>query len=287
MRDICAVIDLVELTELGRPKMTLVAVWRHAPGRIHAIADTRISGTGQSVLTDHGPKILPLTMVCRIPGPSHFIDKEIFRAEFGFAYAGSTLSALSTHALANVLCSNLGGLPAPVPSLDQVAYAIGPIAYRYMKEIESPFRAIIFGHCPQTQQALAFEFQPRTEPGNLILDIKKHALDDSTVVVLGTKPETLRERIAEVRANASHPIVYADAPMIALKGLIAESVIPGVGGSVQQAWAHSGRLEIIATAEAIVPVPPSTTNMGLYVLGFEMSEIQTIGQYHIVLSGRM
>jgi hypothetical protein len=71
--------------------MTLVAVWRHAPGRIHAIADTRISGIGDSVFTDHGPKILPLTMVCRVPGPSHFIDKEIFRAEFGFAYAGSTL----------------------------------------------------------------------------------------------------------------------------------------------------------------------------------------------------
>jgi hypothetical protein len=267
--------------------MTLVAVWRHAPGRIHAIADTRISGIGDSVFTDHGPKILPLTVVCRVPGPSHFIDKEISRAEFGFAYAGSTLSALSTHALANILCSNLGGLPAPVPSLDQIAFAVGTIAYRYMKEIESAFRAIIFGHCPQTQEALAFEFQPRDDQGAFTLSIVKHALDDSSVVVVGTKPEILRERINQVRANAAHPIVHADAPMIALKSLIAENVIPGVGGSVQQAWSHSGRLEIIATAEPIVPVPPSTTNMGLFVLGFEMSEIQTIGQYHIVLTGRM
>jgi hypothetical protein len=273
--------------------MTLVAVWRHAPGRIHAIADTRISGIGDSVFTDHGPKILPLTMVCRVPGPSHFIDKEVFRAEFGFAYAGSTLSALSTHALANILCSNLGGLPAPVPSLDQIAYAVGTIAYRYMKEIgetggeKSVFRPIIFGHCPQTRESLAFEFQPRFDQGAFTLNIERHVLDDSAVVIVGTRPEVLRGRINQVRANAAHPITYADAPMIALKSLIAANAIVGVGGSVQQAWSHSGKLEIIATGEPITPVPPSTTNMGLFVLGFEISEIQTIGQYRIVLTGRM
>jgi hypothetical protein len=104
--------------------MTLAAVWLHAPGRIHAIADTRISAGAGNVYTDHGPKILPLTVVCRKPGPSGFIDQEVYRREFGFAFAGSTLTALSSHALANILCGNLGGAEgATPPTLDEIAYA--------------------------------------------------------------------------------------------------------------------------------------------------------------------
>ena len=190
--------------------MTLVAVWKHGPGRIHAIADTRISGIGESVFTDHGPKILPLTVICRVPGPSGFVDKEIFRADFGFAYAGSTLSALSTHALANILCGNLGGLPAPIPSFDEIAFAVATVAYRYMKEIgvaggeKSVFRGVLFGHCPQTHQSLAFELQPRFGGGNFTLNIEKHLLDDSTVLVVGSQPEILRARIDHVRAKSTH-----------------------------------------------------------------------------------
>src|SRR5262245_7242174 len=149
--------------------MTLVAIWQHSPGRIHGSADTRISDGSARPLTDHGPKILPLSLVCKLHGPSGFIDQEILRAEFGFAFAGWTLGAFSTHALANIMCSNLGGLPAPVPTLDQIAYAVATVAYGYMKEIETCFSAVIFGHCPQTKEALAFELQPKWESGVLTL----------------------------------------------------------------------------------------------------------------------
>jgi hypothetical protein len=123
-------------TQRRSSKMTLVAVWRHDPGRIHAIADTRISDGPGSVYTDHGPKILPITMICRQPGPSGFFDQVKYRHEFGFAFAGSTLTALSGHALANILCGNLGGQPnALPPSLDEIARAVEAISLQYTKEI--------------------------------------------------------------------------------------------------------------------------------------------------------
>jgi hypothetical protein len=200
--------------------MTLVAVWRHDPGRIHAIADTRISDGPGSVYTDHGPKILPITMICRQPGPSGFFDQVKYRHEFGFAFAGSTLTALSGHALANILCGNLGGQPnALPPSLDEIARAVEAISLQYTKEIGatggsgSAFSGILFGHCPRTGQGLAFEFQPSVGQSGIQIDMMKHVLEEKNVVIIGNKPQLLRDEIEKIRAEATHKIIVADAPM--------------------------------------------------------------------------
>src|SRR5258705_2460528 len=78
-----------------------------------AIADARIVRTADNVLTEHGPKLLPITVVCKQPGASGFFDKEVYRSDIGFAYSGSTLSALAAHALSNTLLSKLVGMPHP------------------------------------------------------------------------------------------------------------------------------------------------------------------------------
>ena len=70
-------------------ELTLVAVWR-AEDRLMAIADTRIVRTANNVLTEHGPKLLPITVVCKQPGASGFFDKEVYRSDIGFAYSGSS-----------------------------------------------------------------------------------------------------------------------------------------------------------------------------------------------------
>lgn len=56
--------------------MTLAAVWQYEPNRVHAIADSRFSHE-RGVATEHGPKLLPLNVVCRKPGPSKFFDTSI------------------------------------------------------------------------------------------------------------------------------------------------------------------------------------------------------------------
>jgi hypothetical protein len=273
--------------------MTLVAVWQFEPNLIHAIADSQISREPGNVLTEHGPKILPLTMICRKPAPSGFFTLEAYRAEFGFAFSGSTLPALSTHALANILCNNLVGNPnAPTPSMDEIANAVGVIAHQYMIEIgqlggpSSVFSAVLFGHCPRSGKSLAFHFEPLIVDGTFSLNIHKYVLGDSDVIIIGTSPGILRKRIEAIRANAQHPIHAADAPITALQALIDEGVIDGVGGAIQQAWATPFKVQIIATASQIAPRPPSPRNLGMFVLGFDIFDMQTIGSFRVSLMGR-
>ena len=56
--------------------LTLVAVWR-AEDPLMAVADTRIVRAPGNVLTEHGPKLLPITVVCKQPGPSGLFDGEV------------------------------------------------------------------------------------------------------------------------------------------------------------------------------------------------------------------
>ena len=101
--------------------MTVAAVWK-VEERIYAVADTRLSREPGNILTEHGPKLLPLSVLCKQPGPSGFFDREKYRTTIGFAYAGSSLAGLSTHALANILFQSLVGVAeSPLPGMDQLA----------------------------------------------------------------------------------------------------------------------------------------------------------------------
>jgi hypothetical protein len=149
------------------------------------------------------------------------------------------------------------------------------------------FSCIIFGHCPRTGQSWAFELQPSIGPFGIQIETTKHVLEDNRVVIIGDKPQLLRDEIKKIRADAKHEIIVADAPMMALKSLISQNAIESVGGSVQQAWSYSSRLEIVATMEPITPKPPTSRNAGLFVLGYDTFDMQTIGAYQIILTGRM
>jgi hypothetical protein len=285
--------------------MTLVAVWK-AEGRLMAIADTRVARSVGNVLTEHGPKLLPITVVCRQPGVSGFFDKEVHRADIGFAYGGSTLSALAAHALANILCANLISNPGtPPPSLAEVAFAIAGISAEYIRDVgqlagqSGQFKAIIFGHCPQQSKLRVFVTSPNISSGQLTVDIAEHLLDDiviggsanASTVVIGSAPDLLITAInadlAEAKARGEvHQIVAFDAPKRALQKLINEGANENVGGSVQQAQATQFGFKIIANMVPITPIPPSTRNAGLFVLGFDTFDLQNIGSHRVALEGR-
>jgi hypothetical protein len=273
--------------------MTLVAVWQHEPDRIHAVADTRFSHE-RGVATEHGPKLLPLNVVCRKPKPGGGrFNVEHFRTEFGFAYSGSTLAALSAHTLANIVCTNLIGMENFVPpAIDDIALATGDICLQYMREVgqlsahAGLFKAILFGICPKTHEAIAFEMKPKIEPTGVNLEITRHLLTSETVIVIGDRQQLLHDRIAKVRSGASHPIVFADAPERALQSLIDDGSIKSVGGALQQAWATPGKLELIATLRPIEVRPPAPRNAGLFLLGFDIMDMQTVGGYRVSMTGR-
>jgi hypothetical protein len=277
--------------------MTLVAVWR-AENRLMAIADTRIIRRVDNVLTEHGPKLLPIRVQGKQPGASGFFDRSAFQFDIGFAYAGATLPALSTHALANVLLGNLAGTAGAPPSMAEISYLVGGVSAEYMREVGelngngALFTAIVFGFCHTRHQLLAFEIRPCLNHSPLTCDIIEHPLHDSNlVVIIGSCPQLLRQRIEEDRNSAIargdvHPILDMDRPTRALQALIDEQADPSVGGMIQQGWATSTGFEIVAMMRPIIPRPPSPRNAGLFVLGFDIMDLQHVGANIISLTGR-
>ncbi len=271
-----------------------------------AIADTRIVRTANNVLTEHGPKLLPITVVCKQPGASGFFDKEVYRSDIGFAYSGSTLSALAAHALSNTLLSKLVGMPsAPPPALNEVAHFVGGASAEYMREVcqlagkDGLFSAIVFGWCPQQRALRVFELMPNVTDAQFRIEIQERMLDpiriggtaNESAVIIGSAPALLRQAIDRDLDDAKQrgevlEIVAFDAPKRALRKLIAENAHEKVGGSVQQAQATSLGFQIISNMEPITPRPPSTRNAGLFILGFDTDDIQMVGHYRVASEGR-
>jgi hypothetical protein len=157
--------------------MTLVVAWyREKFGQLWVAADTRISGE-PGVLTDHGPKIFQIPVVCRKTNSSAAERRtgemsRLYRTNYGLAFAGSTLSALGTHALASACCQNLAAnKKIDPPSVEDVANLyrkLGEIQIREMCSRIGPaewpsrfFKAYIFGHCLKARKPEIFALHPR------------------------------------------------------------------------------------------------------------------------------
>jgi hypothetical protein len=264
-----------------------------------AVADTRIIRSWGNVLTEHGPKLLPIRIRGKQPGPSGIFDRVAFQFDIGFAYSGATLSALSSHALAGALLSNLAGQTGtPPPSMSQIAYFIGGVAAEYMREvgqlngINALFSAVVFGFCQATRRLSGFEIRPRLNQSAFTCDIVEHDLQqDNSIVIIGSRPDLLRQRIEEDRLATiargdTHPVLDIDRPTRALQALIDEAVDPSVGGMIQQGWATVAGFELVAKMRPIAPRPPSPRNAGLFVLGFDIMDVQQVGDYVVGLTGR-
>jgi hypothetical protein len=247
------------------------------------------------VLTDHGPKLLPLTISCKQHGASDFFDKEVYRTSVGYAYAGATLPALSTHALANTVFQNLGGAPGvPIPGLQEIALATADVAVRYMRDVSQLagsnglFSAIIFGFCSQTNRYMAFEIMPTVESGFVQAVVSNEDLQsEDALVIIGTNPERLREKVNSMKGPDMHPVVRANLPRQALAALIDEEADGLVGGAIQYGWVTPQGFELVAHMAPIDPPLPNGRNAALTELGFDMQDFRQVGYYQVIMTGRI
>jgi hypothetical protein len=284
--------------------LTLIAVWK-ARNRLMAIADTRIARSAGNVLTEHGPKLLPITVVCNQPGDSGDFDREVYRSDVGFAYSGSTLSTLAAHALSNTLLSKLIGAPGtPPPPLSEVANFVGVASAEYMREVcqlagqNGLFTAIVFGWCPEQQTLRAFELTPILAESPLSVNVEErilqpialHGSADMSAIVIGTAPHTLRDAINTQLMDArnrgeTNDIIAFDAPKRALRQLIFERANEMVGGTIQQAWATPAGFQIVSSLEPVI-ASSGARSLGAFILGFDTANIRNVGYYNIGVEGR-
>lgn len=281
--------------------MTLAAIWRVGE-RVYAAADTRIVRERGNVHTEHGPKLLPIMIACRQPGPDGEFSTINYRANVGYAYAGATLPALATHALANILFQKLVGAPeAPPPSIEHLASAVAGIAYRYMLEVgqlSGPyalFSAIIFGFCPRAGRFRAFRLNPTLEQQALQVVVHEHDLyAEDTLIVIGSNPDLLRDRVRrdrpgyfseETQNQRFADLREIDLPKRSLEALIREGADDSVGGAVQSGWLTRHGFEVVSNMIPIVPPLANGRNAALTVLGFDLFGFN-VGEYIPAIDGR-
>jgi phospholipase/lecithinase/hemolysin len=214
------------------------------------------------------------------------------------------LSALAAHALASTLLSKLiGQAGAPPPSLYEIAYLVAGASAEYMRDVGQLsgqgglFSAVVFGWCSQQNSLRAFELRPLVDEARFQVNVNERVLIPISVggtaaqsaVIIGSAVAKLTEEIdlqlGSAHETGAHPIVARDAPKRALRSLISQGIDPAVGGSIQQAWATAMGFEIVANMEPITPTPPSTRNAGLFLLGFDTFDLQTVGHYRVASEG--
>jgi hypothetical protein len=202
--------------------MTLLVCHRD-DGVVTLLADTRISGD-LGALTDSGPKILgvPVVVSQAADAPSPPV-----RAMFGFAFAGSTLAAMSTCALASSCLQSLVTPETPrIPSALEVARLFGRVGTRYIREIQSPFEAFLVGPPEGDGQPRAFSLAPTLADGLVAMQCQQ--LDPARrglwALGSGARPYVAW---AQARRGAWETIIET------VEAFIRANVDPKVGGHLQ------------------------------------------------------
>jgi hypothetical protein len=262
--------------------MTIAIVWREADG-LWAAADTRFSNPGSAdsaqILTDHGPKILPLPITVGQPGPAGFFDQIQPIAAIGFVYAGGIVPALSTHAFCSAalqrLISNTGSRR---PTLRELSTFIGHMAERYIREwgqlhpSGALFKAIIFGWCGVQEAMEAYLLAPSIDPQ---LSVKISRIDLDRPFAIGSGAPEVQDQLNLLQPPAN-PTMPVREPLRILEGLIGQERRHDVGGSVQLAYATSAGISFLGRTRPIHdsagrPIPISD------FLGLNVEELPSVG----------
>ncbi|MDB5470046.1 MAG: hypothetical protein JWR84_1606 [Caulobacter sp.] len=245
--------------------MTLVVCHYPDDGedQIQVWADTRISGP-VGTLTDHGPKLF------QIPISVRSLTKKLSsaRALYGFAYAGSSLAAISTHAVA---LSCLGSLSAKgtarAPSVWDVAGLYQRLLQRFCREIATGADFYVFGFCARSNRYRIIRGFSNVEAGlGLTVSLLEMDLERGRFWAMGSGDQRFAKFVEERRGSVGDKI----------QAFVATEVDPSVGGYVQSACCDRFGVSL-----PLVAVPTGPKTMGTSFVGIDTTEIGAVGDLDV------
>jgi len=221
--------------------LTIVVLWyREKFDQLWCAADSRISSQGATA-TDSGAKIFPIPVNCHSEtSPGNW--KEFASFKFGFAFSGSTLSALNALALGSACTQNLRldkGKQHP-PSLESIAdlfqkvteHYITDISSRRMGAISNPmqyfFDSFIFGFCPKEKRYKAFALVPGCNETQFWVHKAHVMVKPLTYTPIGSGADRFVELSEELSKTHPDPGVVPT-----LNEMLAREERPDVGGYFQ------------------------------------------------------
>ncbi|WP_223511547.1 hypothetical protein [Pseudomonas sp. GL-B-19] len=262
--------------------MTLAVVWyREKFGELWCAADTRISGA-EGVVTDSGPKIFPVPVICH----EHLKETKwrvCKRHSFGFVFAGNTLSATSTHALASACTQNFAqkkGYSKPV-SLESIAQLYAEIGECQVKDMSFRsggadgfrylFTAVIFGFCPSESRYMAFVLSPSMPEGVFRMAVKRIVIEAGRYFPIGSGEADFVALMGQLEDEPEAGV------MTTFREMVKREVNQGVGGHLQIG---------VATKQGFKVVPVLDTSAGpgeavVRFLGWNSTDYKGVDGYTI------
>jgi len=219
--------------------MTLIACWSE-PAGLKCASDSRLTRNDESVLTEAGGKLFTIPVKCK-----YLVEEGKWGNDFsytlGFAFAGSTLLANNTHALASTLTQQLTSKETgDVPSAKTVAniycfVAEYVIKDRNMREHTAGrlyFEALIFGYCPVEKTFVCHCIKHEITDNSFSMKVESWHEKGPFMGTIGDSSARANFITKVYRKNAAgnHPD-----PLHTFRDVIEDENISTVGGAVQVA----------------------------------------------------
>lgn len=220
-------------------------------------ADTRIR-VGQSTVTDSGAKMLPIPVAgYAAVGNGQFT--RVVDHTFGFAFAGSTLAAINTYAMATACSQSLTKLgadhnPPPEIAIEELAELFRRSAEHYILEMSSRmvvpgqpisryfFQAVIFGFCPRTKAFKAFAISPNTSEPQVKVITASMQVENGCHHPFGSGVDSYKKIGDELHVSGRNPTIVST-----LLELIKREERGDVGGHLQVGIANKLGFSLVPT----------------------------------------
>jgi len=253
--------------------VTLVVIW-HSDTEITAVADTRISSSGQTA-TDAGSKlfVIPITVQS---GSTEFEERAV-QHSLGLAFAGSTLLANNCHGIASALTQQFRASGEPfLPSMMGIANVYAAVGQHVTVDFNSRksnqrdwtfFELAIFGYCKSLNMLCVYVIKPNFAGGAFSMNITEQKMKPAMVITLGSGSDLFHEfRIEEAaRGRGSAQSLF--------NRVVKSGRLKDVGGYAQYAEADEHGARLIPT---IIQSPSDPDKKTLSVLGFDIWCLGTV-----------
>lgn len=266
--------------------MTLAVLWyRQQFDELWCASDSRIT-LGSVIATDSGPKVLPVPVICHKSDGGHSYSRSHSHS-FGFAFAGSSLAAISTHALVTACTQNLAPAteknPEAPPSLESVAELFRTVAEHYISDLSSRatgssnreaffFYAFIYGFCPVKKAFEAFGIAPNIQGPTLKVLRASMRISPGYFHPMGSGAESFVKLNEEVNRTHKNPGV-----IVTLREMLKRETVPTVGGHFQVGVARRSGFEL----RPILNLREGPLNRTVTFLGWNVDSIGPIDGYRI------
>lgn len=213
--------------------MSSIIIWTNyeSPNEnLWAVADSRYIHPNKSIITDNGPKIFELPIICQSPSKRGFFENTYYFNKIGFAFAGSITAALCIYTNASHILSHLATVDKTVPSIEDISEFIKKIAKAYTQPICNPYpmEFSVFGYCPVENTNKVFYTNIDKKSHYESFDKSEYCKNEP--LIMGCHKTEISKKIEDAKLNRTWKTRI---PLFVLREIISKHEFEEIGGAVQ------------------------------------------------------